>query len=163
MIVSLVLFQTNYNTILTQFIEMIYFKTYWFFCLLTKSLSGKYVFAAGKAAKTHTNVAINCTETKTDVMISCDLYRKISCLYCQGINLNLKFLKLIIHHIWLLLSSNLLRWNIWWPTSWLWSRMKNPWYSVCFSEQCSVYNAKAHALNLNKSYCFILESIIYRD
>ena len=97
MIVSLVLFQTNYNTILTQFIEMIYFKTYWFFCLLTKSLSGKYVFAAGKAAKTHTNVAINCTETKTDVMMSCDLYRIIRFLYFQIINQNLKFF--FVHHI----------------------------------------------------------------
>ena len=145
MIVSLVLFQTNYNTILTQFIEMIYFNTYWFFCLLTKSLSGKYVFAAGKAAKTHTNVAINCTETKTDVMMSCDLYRIIRFLYFQIINQNLKFF--IVHHIQLLLLLNLLWWNIWWPTSWLWSRMKNPWYSVCFSEQCSVYNAKPHALN----------------
>ena len=38
--------------------------------------------------------------------------------------------------------------------------MKNPRYSVCFSEQCSVYDAKPHALNLNKFNYLILGIII---
>ena len=59
-------------------LDLFWFMEYFF--ILTKSLSGKYVFAAGKAAKTHTNVAMNCTETKTDVIMSCDLEMDISLL-----------------------------------------------------------------------------------